>query len=426
MGSHSTYALVSQRRRLKATLLLVVVWGFVSLLHLVPVTRWAVTGMTASLVMFAGRLVLVTPARAPLPAVSTTPTISLLVPAKDEAAVLPKLLANLHALDYPKFDVWIIDDGSTDATPEILSEWQKQWPQLQVFRRPAGAPGGKSAALNEVLPLSQGELVGVLDADAQVNADLLWQVLPYFEHPKVTALQVRKAISNYEKNWLTRGQSIEMALDSFIQAQRVGLGGMAELRGNGQFVTRSALERCGGWNEATVTDDLDLSFRLHLMGGTVAQLATPPVLEEGVSRIPRLWRQRCRWIEGGYQRYLDYWPDLVRGKVGRYKTIDLLAFWLTQYLIPIASVPDLLWTVLRTRVPVLWPLSVVSVLIFAIASWRGSGQMLGLRGWARWRATVGGVLYMLHWLPVIIVTTARLCVQSPRRMKWIKTLREAV
>ncbi len=424
MGSHSTYAVVSQRRRVKATLLLVVIWGFVSLLHLVPVTRWSVTGMTAGLVMFAGRLVLTTPVVAPLPEVSEAPLISLLIPAKDEAAVLPKLLTNLHGLDYPEFDVWIVDDGSTDATPEILSEWQKQWPQLQVFRRPAGAPGGKSAALNEVLPLTQGDIVGVLDADAQVTPDLLWQVLPYFGQPDVTALQVRKAISNRDQNLLTQGQSIEMALDSFIQAQRVGLGGMAELRGNGQFVTRSALELCGGWNEATVTDDLDLSFRLHLTGGTVAQLATPPVLEEGVSRIPRLWRQRCRWIEGGYQRYLDYWPDLVRGKVGRYKTIDLLAFWLTQYLIPIASVPDLLWTVLRTRVPVLWPLSVVSVLIFAIASWRGSGQMLGLRGWARWRATLGGVLYMLHWLPVIIVTTARLCVQSPRHMKWIKTPRE--
>lgn len=424
LGSNSTYTHVSQWRRAKATVILVLVWGAVSLLHLFPVTRWAVTGVTAGLMLFAGRLVLTSPPQPQPEAATTTPHISLLVPAKDEAAVLPLLLKYVMALDYPNFDIWVIDDGSTDASAEILSEWQRDWPQLQVFRRPAGAPGGKSAALNEVLPLTQGDVIGVLDADARVPSDLLWQVVPYLEQPQTVALQVRKAISNRDRNVLTKGQSVEMALDSFLQSQRVALQGMGELRGNGQFVTREALTACGGWNEATVTDDLDLSFRLHLHSGDIAFLTQPPVLEEGVSRLPRLWRQRCRWIEGGYQRYLDYWPDLLSGKLGAYKILDLVAFWLTQYLIPMASLPDLVWTVSSRTVPALWPLSSVSMMIVAIAAWRGSAQMLGLRGWARWRATVGGVLYMLHWLPVIVVTTARLCVQSPRRMKWIKTPRE--
>jgi 1,2-diacylglycerol 3-beta-glucosyltransferase len=55
-----------------------------------------------------------------------------------------------------------------------------------------------------------------------------------------------------------------MALDSYFQMQRKAVGGIGELRGNGEFIRRQALERCGLFNEQTITDDLDLTVRLHL------------------------------------------------------------------------------------------------------------------------------------------------------------------
>lgn len=89
-----------------------------------------------------------------------------------------------------------------------------------------------------------------------------------------------------------------MILDSYFQQQRIALGGIGELRGNGQFVRRSALDQCGGWNEETITDDLDLTIRLHLDNWKIGFLLNPAVNEEGVTKAIALWHQRSRWAEG--------------------------------------------------------------------------------------------------------------------------------
>lgn len=189
----------------------------------------------------------------------------------------------LFGLSRDRHEVWIVDDNSTDRTPAILDQLRQQYPQLKVVRRGAGASGGKSGALNEVLAQTQGDIVGVFDADANVPKDLLRRVVPYFASPTFGALQVRKAIANEAVNFWTRGQGAEMALDAYFQQQRIVTGGIGELRGNGQFVARQALDAVGGWNEQTITDDLDLTIRLHLHQWKVGILVNPPVEEEGVT-----------------------------------------------------------------------------------------------------------------------------------------------
>lgn len=91
---------------------------------------------------------------------SPLPRVAVLIPAKNESAVLPRLLHSLTQLDYPSshLELWAIDDASSDATPDILQEAQKRIPHLRVYRRPPGRGGGKSGALNEVLPLTRGRL----------------------------------------------------------------------------------------------------------------------------------------------------------------------------------------------------------------------------------------------------------------------------
>ncbi|MEO0854016.1 MAG: glycosyltransferase family 2 protein, partial [Cyanobacteria bacterium J06648_11] len=294
---------LSERRRFKASLVLLTVWLVVVALHVYPVLRWGIVGLAAFMAVYAVRFVALQPSyvssvpvASEIDAGGEVPFVSILIPAKNESAVLPALLQTLSQLDYPgdRFDVWAIDDASTDSTPECLSDGQTRFPQVRVYRREAGASGGKSGAMNEVLPMTQGDIIAVFDADAAVPADLLKRSLPLFKSEKVAAVQVRKAIANVDSNLWTRGQSIEMALDSYFQQQRVAVGGLSELRGNGQLVRRSALQKVGGWNEATVTDDLDLTLRLHLLGGDIAFLLTPPVLEEGVTDGISLWHQRNR------------------------------------------------------------------------------------------------------------------------------------
>ncbi|MBH8554866.1 glycosyltransferase family 2 protein [Nostocaceae cyanobacterium CENA357] len=418
-----------QGRRRKAALVLTIVWSGTIALHLVSWGSIFVLGLTTLLGLHALVIVFARPRHYAKEMQGDLPSVSILVAAKNEDAVIGKLVKNLCSLEYPngQYEVWIIDDHSTDKTPQLLAELAQEYEQLKVLRRSAQATGGKSGALNQVLPLTKGEVVAVFDADAQVAPDLLLQVIPLFQHEKVGAVQVRKAIANAKENFWTKGQMAEMALDTWFQQQRTAIGGIGELRGNGQFVRRTALESCGGWNEETITDDLDMTFRLHLNNWDIECTSYPAVQEEGVTNAIALWHQRNRWAEGGYQRYLDYWHLILKNRMGTRKTWDLLMFMVTMYILPTAAIPDLLMAIARHRLPILSPVTSLSVTMSVVGMFAGLKRIRLDQKFSIFTSfllllqTMRGTLYMLHWLVVMSSTTARVSIR-PKRLKWVKTV----
>lgn len=424
-------------RRQKAAFLLMVIWLVTISLNLVSWGYWLILGFTGVVSIQIMRYLFAQPAtsvsRFSTEESTDLPNISLLVAAKNEEAVISNLVKMLCSLDYPahKYEVWAIDDRSTDNTPAILDRLAIEYPQLKIVHRAANAGGGKSGALNQVVPQTFGDIIGVFDADAKVTPDLLKRVVPLFSQPRVGAVQVRKAIANANENFWTKGQAAEMALDSYVQQQRIAVGGIGELRGNGQFVSRAALSSCGGWNEETITDDLDLTIRLHLDNWKIDLLSTPGVYEEGVTDAVSLWHQRNRWAEGGYQRYLDYWRYIFKTPMGFGKRIDLLCWMLLQYIVPAANVPDGILAIARHRLPVLSP---ITALLFAwgfIGIFRGlirihlaEGSPLNISRILKitWQS-LRGLLYMVHWQIVMLSITARMSIR-PKRLKWVKTVHE--
>jgi 1,2-diacylglycerol 3-beta-glucosyltransferase len=419
-------------RQLKAATILGSLWVGVAALHLISwgyLIAWAISS-----IFCLRALALVTTKVDPPPLLvppQTYPFISLAIAAKNEAAVIADLVKNLCSLDYPadRYEVWAIDDNSTDRTPEILDNLAHQYPQLQVLHRTGQTTGGKSGALNQVLGLMQGEIIGVFDADASVAPDLLDRVLAYFQTATVGAIQLRKAITNSNTNFLTRGQRAEMALDAYLQQQRTSSGGIGELRGNGQFVRRTALDSCDGWNEETITDDLDLTIRLHLTGWDIQLMPYPPVGEEGVTTFQALWNQRNRWAEGGFQRYLDYWEAIASNRMGTKKTLDLISFLSIQYLLPPAGIPDFLMAFWLKHPPLLLPMTAtLGVALPLWATWVGlrrSYQQSGTTiGYATiFTQTAIGSLFVLHWLAIMPLAIARMAL-FPKRLKWVKTPRQ--
>ncbi|MFN9869043.1 MAG: glycosyltransferase, partial [Pseudanabaena sp.] len=288
------------------------------------------------------------------------------------------------------------------------------------LRRGDEAQGGKSGALNQVLALTKGDIIGVFDADAQVPTDVLRSLIPVFQQSKIGAVQLRKAIANAKDNWWTAGQSAEMALDLCLQDLRVRVGGIGELRGNGQFVRRNALDDCGGWNEQTITDDLDLTIRLHLCQWDIACLYFPAVQEEGVLTLKQLWHQRNRWAEGGFQRYLDYGNLLLSGKMGFWKTFDGSLFYINQYLLTVAFIPDTIAAIALKHNPMLPPIAGFSLVLTAVTMSVGLRRSYHVSWIKAFVQTASAMIYMLHWIPVIASVTLRMCVQ-PKLLKWVKT-----
>lgn len=426
-----------ERRRLKAAIALVGVWTFTAIVHLALWGQWLVYGLSFFIAVHLIKLLRssASPLPTPLPSwrdtppeeressdLSQWPYVSILVAAKNEVQVIQRLATSLINLDYPanRFDVWLIDDNSTDGTGPLMDALARQYPNLHIIHREAGATGGKSGALNQVWPSTRASLLLVLDADAEISPDCLRHAVPLFDQTHVGAVQLRKAIANSSQNFWIRGQIAEMAFDAYCQLKRITVNGIGELRGNGQLVRREALEQCGGWNEETITDDLDLTLKLHVNGWDIPIMMTPSVREEGVVRAVSLWHQRNRWAEGGYQRYLDYWRLITPRRLGWQKFIDLLMFWIIQYGLPTAALPDFALAIARHRPPMLSPISSVAALFATVGMAQGLRLTQKASPFSILVQTVRGMIYMTHWILVISTVTFRMAVR-PKRLKWVKT-----
>ena len=352
------------------------------------------------------------------------PKVDVLVAARDEENVIERLVARLLSIEYPeeKISLWIIDDGSQDNTSILLKELRKKFSRINVLSRKRFSGGGKSGALNSVLEKTDGEWLFILDADAQLNSNVLLRAINLALKGGWSGVQLRKAVVNCELNQIATFQAMEMAMDAVIQRGRLVIGGVSELRGNGQLINRKILESCGGFNEQTITDDLDLSFRFLLFRAPIVIMWDPPVQEEAVESISALLRQRKRWAEGGLQRFFDYWPLLISKRVTNFKKLDLTCFFLLQYALPVISFADCLYSIFLAKLPLYWPLSLVAFCISGLAYWKGctknsegpklpSPNLMNL---------FGAIVYLSHWFVVIPLVAFKMSL-FPKRLIWAKT-----
>ncbi|NJK54071.1 MAG: glycosyltransferase family 2 protein, partial [Leptolyngbyaceae cyanobacterium SU_3_3] len=128
------------------------------------------------------------------------------------------------------------------------------------------------------------------------------------------------------------------------------------------------------------------------------------------------------------QRYLDYWPLIIRNRLGPRKTFDLLVFGLAQYVLPTAAVPDLVMATARNQLPLLMPMTSVTMLLSLVGMWNGLERVrradnLSTPVFLMFLQTLRGTLYTCHWFLVMACVTARMSIR-PKRLKWVKTLRQ--
>ena len=269
------------------------------------------------------------------------PFVSIMIPAHNEELVIEKTVENILALDYEKFELFLIDDRSQDNTAQKLIELEEKYEKVKSFIRKKDAFPGKSAVLNEVLPFTKGEAILVFDADARVKPDFLTKLVPHLEKDNVGAVQARKVIINREENFLTRCQDNEYALDTHFQVGRNCIKGAVELRGNGELIKRDALLDIDGWNNYTITDDLDMSTRLHIKGWDIRFCPDVCVYEEAVLKVFPLLKQRRRWVEGSIRRYLEhFWGVLFSKDMSLRVSIDMIAY-ITEFILPFWLISEL-------------------------------------------------------------------------------------
>ncbi|MDB5101176.1 MAG: glycosyl transferase family 2 [Cyanobacteria bacterium RYN_339] len=351
------------------------------------------------------------------------PMVSILIPAHNEENVIGHTISHMLRLDYPRFEVIVIDDHSSDRTSQIV----RQYPVELVMRR--NLPNrGKSEALNTGLEVARGDIICVFDADSEVSPDFLRRaVAPLVNDPEVCGVQAQVRMYNRRQNLLTQMQDDEFALyNEILQVGREVLGGAAALGGNGQLTRRSALKAVGGWSPSSLTEDLDLTMRLFLAGrGRIAHTSAAVVWQEGVPTFKALLRQRTRWAEGMLRCFGDYAFAVLASKEMPGK-LRIDAFYaLFSVFMPIMSVAGVLFTTLA-----LVPGFFTHVLPYGIGQEISAALLVA--GFV-WSATVSlkrdrtidlwpglrYMVYILHWAPALACALNNVLRDMP--VVWEKT-----
>ena len=252
------------------------------------------------------------------------PEITVLIAAHNEEAVVADILKALLEVDYPadRLTIMPVNDRSTDRTREIIDEFVARHPRIQPFHRTTGKPG-KAAALKDAMLCVNTEIVLIFDADYVPGKALIRQLVAPFFDPEIGAVMGRVVPLNVGKKLLTRLLDLERSGGYQVDQQaRMNLHMVPQYGGTVAGVRKCALDEIGGWNENTLAEDTDLTYRLLLAGWKTAYSNRAECYEEVPERWPVRVRQIMRWAKGHNQAMISYLGRIPGGDVNWWERVD--------------------------------------------------------------------------------------------------------
>jgi glycosyltransferase involved in cell wall biosynthesis len=271
------------------------------------------------------------------------PRTAVLVPAWNEAAVIGGTIDRLTGLNYPadSLRVYVVDDASDDATPEIIKAKEVEYPGRVFHLRREDGGQGKAHTLNHGLSVILGEdwaeAVLIIDADVIFELDSLRRMTRHLADPEVGAVTAYIKEGSHPANYLKRfiGFEYVTAQAAARRSQNV-LGAMACLAGGAQLHSRESLEAIGGRIDTeTLAEDTITTLLTQLEGRRAIFEGNAVVWAEEPGDVGGLWKQRLRWARGNVQvNRRFHWIWFRRGKAGRLGGLSFGLFWFATFLMP--------------------------------------------------------------------------------------------
>jgi poly-beta-1,6-N-acetyl-D-glucosamine synthase len=262
------------------------------------------------------------------------PFVTIVVPAFNEGPVIQQSIRSLLCMDYPCFEVLVVDDGSTDDTYARALQASQGFDRVRVIRK---RNGGKSSALNVGLAHARGSLILNMDADSKLSPNTLRACVGHFLDPCVAAVAGNIKVANRE-NLVTRLQAIEyihgLALERRAQDS---IKAVSVIGGPLGMFRKSALQEVRGYDHDTFAEDRDVTLKLLARGWSVTYEPQAKAWAESPSRWLDLLGQRYRWSRGTVQAVFKHRQSLWALRANPTMCLSLWYMAIDSLLVPVLS-----------------------------------------------------------------------------------------
>ncbi len=235
------------------------------------------------------------------------PKVSILVPAYNEEVGLLSTVKTILASNYRNLELIVVNDGSTDKSDEVMRAFmgsQTVWDGITIkyFYK---ENGGKGRALNFGFEQSMGDIIMSIDADCIVMPFTVGNFVKRFNNPDVQAVVGNVKIGNSE-NPITLLQKLEFQFSFYWKKSESILNTIYIIGGAAGAFRREVLERFGGYDTTSITEDIDLSVKIQAAGLKVVYADDAIVYTEGATTIKGLIKQRIRWKYGWITTFANH------------------------------------------------------------------------------------------------------------------------
>jgi poly-beta-1,6 N-acetyl-D-glucosamine synthase len=258
---------------------------------------------------------------------TSLPPVTILVPAYNEGAVIQGSIRSLLDLDYPRYEILVIDDGSKDDTSVKASVYAGDHGRanVRVITKPNG---GKARALNTGIAQATSDFILCMDGDSALHPQTLRRAIRHFQDPAIGAVAGSVKVVN-RTNLLSSLQALEYieglnmvrAAQGFFRLVNIIPGPIGIFR-------KSALLKVGGYDHDTFAEDCDLTLKLLLEGWQVNYEPGSIAYTEAPEKMLDLLKQRYRWTRGILQAISKHKRRLIdpRGGFGVTFTLWYMIF----------------------------------------------------------------------------------------------------
>ena len=269
----------------------------------------------------------------------TFPEISLIVPAYNEAKTIRNCVQSLQVLNYPNYDVTVVDDGSTDNTFEETSRCSG----VKIIQQ---ENQGKPRALNNGIRSSTGDIIVTVDADTTIDKEALGKIAERFALNKQLGAVAGNVKVNPEPKIMNAVQSAEYATGiNLVRKGQSVLGCVMIVPGPIAALKREAVEKVGYFSDDTFAEDFDITAKILKAGYRVEYEEKSLAYTDAPKNTEDLIKQRRRWYRGMTQ-VLDKHKDMyLNPKYGISGLFGIPNIWFDAFA-PFLNIGFLLCTVL--------------------------------------------------------------------------------